>query len=328
VIRTTYVVLVVLAVALCLLGLFVGHGSLSDPALRDIFLRLRAYRMGAAFIAGASLAASGVVVQALFRNPLADSSIVGTTAGACLGGQLALVAYLVLPLRFRLPHVLPEMVVPVGCLVGALVSLTLLLAVVGRGRGPMILLLAGFILSSIFVSANGLLAALTQDSWEVARALTSLALGGVSAVGPRQLSMGVPLVAFGLVAVWYWGGPLDLLLSGENEAQSLGLDVRDTRRWCVVWIAILTTAAVSVGGNLAFVGLIVPHGLRPFVGILNRRLIPASALAGGTLVVACDLLARSLPTPNEIPLGVITGFLGGPIFLTLLLRAHREAEDG
>ncbi len=325
--KATYAILTVLALSVCFLGLFVGHGSLSDASLREAFLRLRAYRVGAAFLAGACLAASGVVVQALFRNPLADASVIGTTAGASLGGQLAMVAYSVLPARFRLPRLAPEMVVPVGCLGGALVALSLLLAVVRRGRGPLVVLLTGFILSSLFISASGLLTALTQNSWEMARALMSLALGGVNSVGPRQLTMALPLFAFGMVAVWYWGLPLDLLLSGENEARSLGLNVRETRWWCVVWVAVLTTAAVSVGGNVAFVGLIIPHALRPFVGVLNRRLAPAAALGGGTFVVACDVAVRGLPTRDEVPLGVVTGLIGAPVFLLLLFRAHRELSD-
>jgi iron complex transport system permease protein len=323
--KATYAALGVLTVAACAAGLFVGHGSLGDAALRETFLRLRGYRMAAAFLAGASLAVSGVAVQALFRNPLADASIVGTTAGASLGGELAMFGYSMLTIR--LGRIVPEMVVPIGCLGGALVSLALLLAVVRRGRGPLVVLLTGFILSMLFVAANGLLTAVAQDSWEIARALISFALGGVSGVGPRQLLMALPLFTFGVAALWFWGPPLDLLLTGTNEARSLGLDVRETRRWAVVWVAMLTTAAVSLGGNLAFVGLIVPHGLRPFTGVLTRRLLPASALAGGGFVVLCDLLSRGLPTRNEIPLGVITGLVGAPVFIVLLLRMYRGVDD-
>lgn len=324
--KRTITLLVLLAAAACGLGLFIGHGSLSDPALRETFLRLRTFRVAAAFLAGASLAVSGVVVQALFRNPLADASIVGTTAGASLGGQVALFAYSVLALH--LPHVVPEMVVPVGCLAGALISLGLLLGVARNRPGPLIVLLTGFVLSTLFVSANGLLTALAQDSWEIARALISFALGGVSGIGPRQILMATPLFVFGVVALWFWGRPLDLLMSGTNEARALGLDVREARRWCIVWVAVLTTAAVSVGGNLAFVGLIVPHVLRPFTGVLTRNLLPAAALGGGAFVVLCDVLSRSLPAGSEIPLGVITGLIGAPIFLTLLLRTYRGLEDG
>ncbi len=324
--RATYAVLILLVATLFGLGLLIGHGSLADSSLRETFLVLRAYRTGGAFVAGASLAAGGVVVQALFRNPLADASIIGTTAGASLGAQCALFAFNVLPVVRRFPRIVPEMVVPIGCLGGALLSLAFLLMVVRRSRGPFVVLLAGFILSALFISVSGLLTALAQDSWELARALMSLSLGGVSGVGPRQLAMAIPLCMFGVAAAWFWGRPLDLLLSGEGEAHTLGLDVHQTRRWCVVWLAVLTTAAVAVGGNLAFVGLIVPHALRPFVGVLNRRLLPASAIAGGILVMACDLVARETPTTSELPLGVITGLVGAPVFLLLLLRSQREVR--
>ena len=309
-------------------ALVIGHGSLGDAALRETFLWLRAYRLGAAFVAGASLAVGGVVVQALFRNPLVDPSIVGTTAGASLGGQAALLAFHLLPGGLFLHRVAAEMVVPIGGMAGALAALALLTLASRRSRGMLVVLLTGAILSSLFLSISGFLMSLAEESFEVARALFAMSLGGVSGVGARQLELALPLATVALVAAWWWGSPLDLLLSGENEAASLGLDVQQTRRWCIVWVAVLTTAAVSVGGNLAFVGLIVPHALRPFVGVLNRRLIPAAALAGGAFVVACDVLTRSLPTRSEVPLGVVTGLLGAPLFLSLLFRSQREVDHG
>ena len=325
--RRAYLALSALALVTAAAALFIGHGSLHDAALRDTFLQLRAYRLGAAFLAGATLAAGGAMVQALFRNPLVDPSIVGTTAGASLGGQAALLTLHLVPGGAILRRLSGEMVVPVGGMVGALVALALLMLAARRGRGLLIVLLTGAILSSLFLSIGGLVMSLAQESYEVARAIMAMSMGGVSGVGPRQLAMALPLAIAGLVAAWLWGPPLDLLLSGEQEAASLGLDVRETRRWAVVWVAVLTTAAVSVGGNLAFVGLIVPHALRPFVGVLTRRLIPAVALAGGTFVVACDLLTRSLPTHSEIPLGVVTGLVGAPLFLTLLFRTQREHHE-
>ncbi|HEX4457630.1 MAG TPA: iron ABC transporter permease [Polyangia bacterium] len=324
----TYLALFGLAAIVAAAALFVGHGSLADPALRDTFLRLRAYRLGAAFLAGASLAAGGAMVQSLFRNPLVDPSIVGTTAGASLGGQAALLALHWVPGGLLLRHLSGEMVVPLGAMLGALLALALLMAAAQRVRGLVVVLLTGAILSSLFLSIGGFILSIAQDSYEVARAIYAMSLGGVSGVGARQLMMALPLALIGLVAAWAWGPPLDLLLSGEQEAESLGLDVRQTRLWTVVWVAVLTTAAVTVGGNLAFVGLIVPHALRPFVGVLNRRLIPAVALAGGTFVVACDLATRSLPTTSEVPLGVVTGLVGAPLFLTLLFRSQRELEHG
>jgi iron complex transport system permease protein len=135
--------------------------------------------------------------------------------------------------------------------------------------------------------------------------------------------MAAPLVAAGLGASWLLARPLDLLLSGEDEAATLGVDVAVARRWAVVWSATLVGAAVSLGGNVGFVGLLVPHVLRGLVGAEHRRLIPASALGGAAFVAACDVLARAVPSRTEMPLGVITGLFGAPMFLALLLRTWR-----
>jgi iron complex transport system permease protein len=119
-----------------------------------------------------------------------------------------------------------------------------------------------------------------------------------------------------------------LLLSGEDEAASLGVDVHAARRWTVIWSAALTGAAVSLGGNIGFVGLVVPHGLRTLLGAEHRRLIPAAAIGGAAFVVACDVLARAIPARTELPLGVITGLIGAPIFLVLLLKTWRGVGSG
>jgi iron complex transport system permease protein len=181
------------------------------------------------------------------------------------------------------------------------------------------------LLSALFVSVEGFVTSLAQERWELSRAVLSFALGDVSGVGPRQLWLALPLVSVGVALAWSWSAPLDLMLSGEEEAASLGADVQVVRRWVVVWTAILTAAAVAIGGNVGFVGLIVPHALRRFVGLQHRRLIPAAALGGGTFVVACDVLSRVLPGRSEVPLGVITGILGAPTFLWLLLKHRRES---
>ena len=319
-----------MAVALAALavGMIVGHGSLQDLGLRDTLLRLRAARVSAAFLTGAALACSGAVVQALFRNPLVDPSILGTTAGASLGGQAALLTLHFLPVWLPLPHLLPELVVPLGCLAGALVALLIVLAVTERRQSLLIVLLTGFTLSSLFLSFGGFLLSLGQESWEVSRALVAFSLGGLGGIELQQLLLALPLVAGGVMAARFWSGPLDLLLTGEDEARSLGLDVRETRRWSVVWVAFMTAAAVSLGGNIGFVGLIVPHALRPFVGVLNRHLVLTAAISGGVFVVLCDALSRALPSRSEIPIGVITGLIGAPVFLFLLYRSFRESERG
>jgi iron complex transport system permease protein len=154
--------------------------------------------------------------------------------------------------------------------------------------------------------------------------MVSFTLGDLGGSGQRQVLLALPLVVIGCVAAWFWGRPLDLMLSGEDEARTLGVDVRSVRLWTITWTAVLTAASVSVAGNIAFVGLVVPHALRPFVGVGHRRLIPAAALGGGCFVVACDVFSRSIPGQADLPLGVVTGLVGAPAFLFLLMRTQRR----
>lgn len=321
----TYAGLVVALVGMAALGLGLGPASLGDAELRAAVLELRAQRVAAAFLAGAALAVAGVLVQGLFHNPLASPSVIGTSAGASLGGRLALIGTQLALAEGWLPSVAPELLLPAGCILGALGALVLLLVVTRVRDDLTVLLLTGFLLSSLFMSAEGFVTSLAQERWELSRAVLSFTLGDVSSVGLRQIALAAPLVAVGCVFAWSWSRPLDVLLTGEEEARSLGVDVRTVRRWIVVWTAVLTAAAVAIGGNIGFVGLVVPHALRPLVGVLHGRLLPASALAGGTFVIACDVASRVAPGRSEVPLGVITGLVGAPTFLWLLLRHRRES---
>jgi iron complex transport system permease protein len=311
-------VLGVLAAIAIALALVTGRGDLSDDALVGTLLELRALRAGAAFLAGSALAVGGVVVQGLFRNPLASPSILGTTAGASFGGQVALLVASSLAFPFA-----SSVLLPIGAIAGALGSLGILLLFVRKRSDPLAVLLTGFVLSSLFLSLGGFLTSLAVRSYDLGRAVVSFALGGVSGTSMRHVLLAAPLAVIAMAASWFWSRPLDLLLSGEEEAQSLGLDVARARRGCIVWVALLTAAAVAVGGNVAFVGLVVPHALRPIVGASHAKLLPASVLLGGTFLVACDIVARVVPAESEIPLGVITGIVGAPLFLWLLLRDRR-----
>jgi iron complex transport system permease protein len=216
------------------------------------------------------------------------------------------------------------MVLPLGCFVGALASLAILLVFLRVTQDLLALLLTGFVLSALFLSLSAFAISLAQETWELGRAVVSFSLGSVSGTGPRQLLFATPLILAGLVACWLWSRALDLLLSGEEEARSMGANVRQIRWWAATWVSVLVAGAVSLGGNVGFVGLVVPHMLRPFAGTKHQRLIPASALAGGVFLVACDVVARLIPSTSEVPLGVVTGIIGAPLFLVLLVRLRRE----
>lgn len=321
-----YVLLALGTLAAAAASLLVGPGNLRDHALGEVFLRLRAARLGAAFLTGSALSVAGVLVQGLFKNPLASPSIIGTSAGAQLGGQLGLLAGHWLFGATLSAWLAPDLLLPLGCVLGALGSLLLLLALVRAHHDLVVVLLTGFVLSSLFISVGAFVTSLARERWELSRALLSFALGDISGSGPRQLAMAAPLVLFGSAFAWTWSRPLDLMLSGEEEAASLGADVTLVRRWVIVWTAVLSAAAVAVGGNVGFVGLVVPHALRGLVGTAHQTLVPAAALAGGGFVIVCDLACRLLPGQSETPLGVVTGLIGAPTFLWLLFRQRREVQ--
>lgn len=314
------VVIVVVLVAVVVASLMAGLPE--DAALRASILDLRVWRAGCAALAGAALAVAGVLVQGLFRNPLASPSVLGTSAGAALGGQI------VLAVHAALIGVLPawiaaEAVLPLGCLAGAGLALAAVLAIAGRTRDGVALLLAGVILATFLAGFGALITALSQESWQIGRALIAFSLGGVDGKGARHLLLAAPLVVVGIAVAWTWARELDLLLSGSTEAAALGVDVRAATTWILVWTAVLVGAAVAVAGGVAFVGLIVPHVVRGLVGHAHGRLIPAAAIVGAGFVVACDLIVRHLPG-GDLPLGVITALVGAPVFLVLLLRLRRE----
>jgi iron complex transport system permease protein len=266
------------------------------------------------------------LVQGLFRNPLASPSILGTTAGASLGGIVVLTLWNVF-LAGALPSWLPaELMLPVGCLLGAWSALLLLLAVTGRDASVLTVLLTGFILSSLFLSVGGLLTSLASEDFELGRAVVAFTLGGVDAKGSNHLALAVPMVVLGAAVSLTWTRHLDALLTGEDEARSIGVDVGAVRRWAIIWTATLTAAAVAIGGNVSFVGLVVPHALRPFVGVAHRRLLPAAFVGGAAFVIWADVIVRLVPSQGHVPLGVVTGLVGAPLFLFLLARASREGR--
>lgn len=316
----TLFLLVLATIGSVALGILVGYGDLGDAGHRSAYLELRAYRVVTAYFIGAALSVGGVLAQGLFRNPLASPSVLGVSAGASLGAQLALLsgsAVLGAHLDFS-----PEMLLPLGAFLGALLALGVLLAIT-RGRPDVIvLLLCGFLLANLFVSVGAFVTSLGQQTWELGRAMVAFMLGGVGGAGPRQALLIAVVASVGILGAWSWSRHLDLLLTGEEEAKSLGVDTRIVKRWCVIWIALLSGVAVAVGGTIVFVGLVVPHVSRSFVGLKHRILIPASALAGGIFLVLCDLIARMVGGQGELPLGVVTGLIGAPTFLFLLLRSR------
>lgn len=316
------VVLLVLLIALGVASLFIGAGSLSDTELAQVFLSLRGMRLAAACLVGAGLAVAGCMMQGLFRNPLADPGILGTSAGAMLGGMIGVTVHHFGYLAGTIPVIV---LLPLASVLGALMSLWMVMAIARRANDNLTVLLAGVVLSLFLASFGAMISSWAQDDWELARSLVAFSFGTIDAKGIEHLSLALPLVLGGVIAAWYWSREMDALLTGEEEAASLGIDIKRTRRWLMIWSTLPVAGAVAIGGSIAFVGLVVPHLLRGILGPRNDRLVPVSALGGAFFVLFCDVLARLLPTQSSLPISVLSGLIGAPIFVYLLMNTRRQA---
>ena len=290
-----------------------------DPTNVDavIVWRSRLPRVMAGMVLGGGLAAVGVVFQAMLRNPLADPYILGVSGGAAIGGTLA-IAVIPAGLLAHLPGV------PLLAFGGALAATTLMWQVArGRhGASPLVVLLGGV----VFNAFAGAMVMLVQTVVVARKAqeilfwlLGSLA---VETVDGTALAGAGGVVLVGLALVMTAGGQLNALALGDEGALSLGVDVQRLRRRLLLASCFIIGAAVSVGGMIGFVGLIVPHALRLMLGPDHRLLLPAAFLGGGSFLVICDLVGRRLfvVLTTELPVGVITALLGSPVFLYLLWR--------
>jgi iron complex transport system permease protein len=276
----------------------------------QIFFLARLPRALAAALVGGTLAAAGVVLQALLRNPLATPYTLGVSAGASLGAMLA-ITFASLPIGG----------VAGASMAGAFLAVGVVYALATarhRGLSTTVLLLAGVTLNSFF-SALILFVQYLSDFAQTYRALRWL-MGDLDVAGYLPIVTALPSITLAFVAFAWLARPLNLLSLGAESAGTRGLDVTRAQRVAFFSASLATGAAVSVGGPIGFVGIIVPHFVRLMVGADHRLVLPASVLLGGTFLVACDVLARTVLAPLELPVGIITAVIGGPFFLWMLLR--------
>ncbi len=299
--------------------LHLGSSDQGNVRISLAFWSLRTDAIIVAAIAGSALAVAGVLLQGLFRNPLADPGIIGVGAGANLGGMLTMVACETALVQRTLP-INYELVLPIGCVLGAVSTLGILLIIMRFNQDSVTVLLAGMSLSMLLLSIGALVKALVAERWEMARALMTFAMGDITGKGMQHVRLTAPLAIAGFAAAWVLGRHLDILLSGEEEARSLGVDVGAVRFWILIFTSLLVAAAVTLGGNIAFVGLMVPHVLRRLIGTNHRGLLPLAALGGAVLVIACDCVSVALDTRSVIPLGVIVGIIGAPLLFFMFLK--------
>ncbi|MCC6074195.1 FecCD family ABC transporter permease [Pseudomonas sp. GCM10022188] len=298
-----------------LAGLPLAGEGLEQAELIVGQLRLPRALLGLAV--GAVLGLAGVAMQGLFRNPLADPGLIGVSSGAALGAALAIVGASQLG---GLPGWLAPWLLSVCAFAGGL-AVTALVYRLGRREGQTrvaTMLLAGIALSALAGAAIGLFSYLADDA--TLRSLTFWNLGSLNGASYARLWPLLP-VCLG-VALWLprRATALNALLLGESEARHLGFEVERLKRELVLCVALGVGAAVAAAGMIGFVGLVVPHLVRLLTGPDHRRLLPAAALAGATLLLLADLAARLLLAPAELPIGTLTALLGAPFFLYLLRR--------
>ncbi|MDJ0498263.1 MAG: iron ABC transporter permease [Acidimicrobiia bacterium] len=268
-----------------------------------------------AVIVGSALAISGAAYQGVFRNPLADPYLLGVAAGAGLGATLAIVAGgggdSVVPL------------VPAAAFVGAVVGVLLsygLGRTVGGSRTVTSLILAGVAIAAFLTAIQTYV---QQRNAETLREVYDWILGRLATTGWDDVRLVLPYVIISAVAILLHRRALDVMAVGDEEAAALGLAVGRTRLIVVAAATLGTAAAVAVAGLIGFVGIIVPHAVRLVAGTSYRRLLPLSALFGGAFLVFADIVARTALSPAEVPIGVVTAFLGAPFFV-LVLRTSRR----
>ena len=277
---------------------------------------LRVNRLLTGFIVGSALATSGVILQALLRNPLADPYVLGVSSGAGLGAAVAVLGGAAAAGIWILPG---------AAFLGGVTALAVVYALARAGRGGVSifsLLLSGVIVSAM--ASSLLMLAVSLAPAEGMHSVLWWMLGNVQMAPPALLAIAGTLTAAGTLAAARGGRSLNALSLGDVAAHHLGVPARSATAAWLATAALLTAAAVAVAGMVGFVGLLVPHAARAWFGPDHRRLPVRAAGLGGLFLVACDTLARAVAEPREIPIGVVTALLGGPFFLHLLIRRRRE----
>lgn len=286
------------------LAVLAGQG---EPMARTVVLELRLPRAAAAFGVGGALALAGLLLQAMFRNPLADPYVLGVSGGAAVGAMLAILAGI------------GALGIQSAAAAGAAIAM-ILVWLLGRGGGAARLLLTGVVVAAGCGAVVTLL--LAMASGDQLRGMVFWLGGDLSGAAAPWLPLAVLLAA--TTAVAFAGHGLDVLASGELRARSIGLDTERWRPVLFLAAAVLTSVAVVSAGTIGFVGLIGPHAARLLLRTADhRRLAPAAALLGGSLVAIADLLARTIAEPRQLPVGGLIALLGAPLFVALLRRAAR-----
>jgi iron complex transport system permease protein len=287
----------------------------SDGVYGLILTELRLPRTLVALLAGASLGLCGALMQSLLRNPLASPGLIGSASGATLSAVTTLYYGLA---------ALSVVMLPLGGILGALLATLAVYLLAGRDNGSLTLILAGVAVNALAMALVSLLLSLAPSPYAV-QEIALWMLGSLTDVSRDQVWLLLPGTLLGWLLIWRQGRMLDLLTFGEETALSMGVDLRMLRRRIFLAVALAVGSAVAVTGSIGFIGLVVPHLLRPLVGHQPSRLLIPSALGGALLLLLADIAVRLLPAQGEIRVGVLTALVGAPFFLWLIVQTRREA---
>ncbi|QHM72385.1 FecCD family ABC transporter permease [Mixta intestinalis] len=291
----------------------------SQDYYRDILLNIRLPRVLLALLVGAALSTAGVIMQGLFRNPMADPGLLGVSSGSALMVGVAIVFPVVLPAVLALYE---QMLFAVfGSL--AICALIFLLSARSSSGGVLFLLLAGIAINALCGAAIGILSYVGDE--QQLRQLTLWMMGSLGQAQWTSLLAAASLALPAMLLAWRYAEALNLLQLGEEEAHYLGLNVRRSRQTLLLLSSLLIGGAVAVSGIIGFIGLVVPHLIRMTSGANHRWLLPCSALCGACLLLLADTLARTLVQPAEMPVGLLSSLIGAPYFLWLIFRSRRAA---
>ena len=306
------------------LGFEVFQSSDKDTVsqqVKTILFDIRLPRICLAILIGAILAISGAVMQGLFRNPLAAPSLIGVSSGASVGASVVIVlagAWL------QSNTALGLSLVAVGAFIGSFLVTVLVyrLSTSALGTSVTTMLLAGIAVSALAGAVSGLLSYYADN--EMLRQISIWQMGNLSTANWQRVLV-LAVVAILVLSLFpRESKSLNALLLGESEARHLGIDVQQVKRKLILLTTLGIGTAVAIGGMIGFVGLIVPHFVRLLIGPDHRWLLPASALAGGVLLLLADTIARIIIAPTELPTGILTAILGAPFFIMLLVQQRRE----
>lgn len=298
-----------------------GRGADSvDPSLVSIFWEIRLPRVLTSFLAGGALSLSGAVMQSVLQNPLASSYTLGVSSGASLGAAIVIVSGITVP-------ALGAFLLPLSGFAFAALTVLVVLGVssrISRSMGTHTVILMGMAVS-LFV--NAMLTLVSTFAGEHAQQLILWQMGSFS--GKRWYHVGIllPISLAGLLVLMTRARDLDILSFGDEQALSLGVDVKRAKRLALVLSSFLTGCTVCFTGTIGFVDLIAPHAVRKLFGSSMRRVLPMSFLLGGAFMTLCDTAARTILSPRELPVGAVTALLGTPFFIFLYARGSR-AEGG